>query len=171
MFSRKHLFLQRLTLTICVLVLTLDSTPGQVLKGKGLSAADAVLSIRAKESSVKSGAAMWVDVTVENKSDHILLVYRALTAADDDQGGWVYDADIHDEKGGRPQPTKFKGERGGIGSGGYIHLQPGKTMTDRINICKLYDISRPGKYSIQVYRYGMGDTMLLSNTINMTVSP
>lgn len=44
-------------------------------------------------------------------------------------------------------------------------------MTDRINICKLYDISRPGKYSIQVYRYGMGDTMLLSNTINMTVSP
>lgn len=47
MFSRKHLFLQRLTLTICVL--TLDSTAGQVLKGKGLSAADAVLSIRAKQ--------------------------------------------------------------------------------------------------------------------------
>ena len=164
----KRLLLLRLISGIFTLFLAISLTPGQVQKAKGLSPADAVLILSAKESSVKSGAAIWVDVTVENKSDHILLVYRALTAADDDQGGWVYDADIHDEKGGRPQPTKFKEERGGIGSGGYIRLQPGKAMTDRINICKLYDVSQRGNYSIQVYR---PDGNLRSSTITVTVTP
>ena len=172
MSSMKCLLLLKLPSAIFTILLTIDPTPGQVQKAKGLSPADAVLILNAKESSVKSGGAIWVDVTVENKSDHVLLVYRELTGVGDDQGGWVYYSDVHDNEGRKPQPTKFLEERGGFGSGGYIHLKPGKTMTDRINICKLLDLSRPGKYSIQVYRRdGMGNTTLRSNTITVTVTP
>lgn len=161
----KCLLLLRLTSAIFTIILAIDPTSGQVLKGNRLSAADAVLSIRAKESSVKSGAAIWVDVTLENKSDQDLLVFRVLTSVDDDQGGWLYNADVQNEKGQKPPRTKFKT---GIGSGASIPLQPGKTITDRINICKLYDVSQPGKYSIQVYR---PDGSLRSNTITVTVTP
>lgn len=164
------LLLRRLTSAVFgILVLTIDPTPGQVQKSKVLTAADALLVISAKESSVKSGAAIWVNIAIENKSDHELFVYSALTGKDDDQGGWVYHADVQDEKGQKPLPTGFE-KRISIGSGGYIHLQPGKTVTDRINICKLYDVIRPGKYSIQVYRTDYRET-LRSNTITVTVTP
>ncbi|HEX8836877.1 MAG TPA: hypothetical protein VF748_08075 [Candidatus Acidoferrum sp.] len=45
-----------------------------------------------------------------------------------------------------------------------------KIMTDGINICKLYDLSRTGKYRIQVYRYAIGNTELLSNNIDVAVT-
>ena len=162
------LLLPRLTSAIFTALLTLYPTPGQVQKATGLSPTDATLNISAKESSVKSGAPIWVDVTLENKSDHVLLVFRVLTGVDDDQGGWVYGVVVKDEKAQNPQATGFKT---GHGSGASIPLQSGKRMTDRINICKLYDLSRPGKYRMQVYRYGMGNAMLLSNTITVTVTP
>ena len=168
----KRLLLVKVTPAIFTILVIIVPTPGQVQKAKGLSTTEAVLTASAKESSVKSGNAIWVDVTVENKSDHDLLVYRELVGAEDDQGGYVYYVDVRDDKGGKPQPTKFLEKKSGIGSGGYIDLKYGKTLTDRVNVCKLFDLSRPGKYSIQIYRKDTTDgTTLTANTITVTVTP
>jgi len=168
----KRLLLVKVTSAIFTILVIIVPTPGQVQKAKGLNSTDAVLTASAKESSVKSGNAIWVDVTLENKSDHELLVFRELLGAEDDQGGYVYYVDVRDDKEGKPQPTKFLEKRAGIGSEVAISLKPGKTMTDRINACKLFDLSRPGKYSIYVFRWSTTDGKTLrSNTITVTVIP
>ena len=171
-FAMKRLLLLKVTSAIFTILVIIAPTPGQVQKAKGLSTTDAVLTASAKESSVKSGNAIWVDVTVENRSDHELLVGRERVGPEGDQGGHIYYVDVRDDKGGKPQPTKFLEKKSYLGSGALIYLKPGKTMTDRINVCKLFDLSRPGKYNIRVYRKDTGDmTPLTANIVTVTVTP
>lgn len=129
------------------------------------------LTIETKKSTVKAGSAVWVEVKMENKSDHDLSVYRAISG-DLDQCGWVYRVHIRDTKGVEPSQTKFAQSVGVGGSGGYIPLRPEKTITDRCNVAKLYDLSRPGKYTIQVERLDeQSKAFVESNTITVTVTP
>ena len=51
-------------------------------------------------------------------------------------------------------------------SGGGFPLEPGETMKDELVISDLYNMSRPGKYSVQVSCRGAK-----SNTITVTVVP
>lgn len=129
------------------------------------------LTISGAKSSVKAGSAVWVRAILENKSDHDLSVYKAISD-DMDQGGWVYQVDIRDGKGEEPRQTEFARSVGAGGSGGYIPLPPGKALTDRVNVSKLYDLSRPGRYTIQFQRVDMeSKTFVTSNKITVTVVP
>ncbi len=129
------------------------------------------LTIGAKEAAVKAGLPIWVDVMMENKTDHDLRVYRALSG-DMDQGGWVYVVDVRDDKGAAPPRTQYARSIGAGGSGGYLPLDPGKTLTDRVSVSKLYDLSRPGKYAIQFRRVDEeSKTFVKSNKITVTVAP
>ena len=61
------------------------------------------VTISPEKPTVKVGSPVWVVATVENKSDHDLPVYRAISS-DMDQGGWVYTVDVRDDKGvARPE--------------------------------------------------------------------
>lgn len=129
------------------------------------------LTIATKESTVRAGSPVLVEVKMENKSDHDLAVYRAVSG-DLDQGGWVYKVSVRDTKGVEPPQTKFAQSVGVAGSGGYVSLRPEKTLTDRCNVAKLYDLSRPGNYTIQVERLDeQSKAFVKSNTITVTVTP
>ena len=142
------------------------------------------LTIRAEQPTVKAGSPVWVHATMENKSDADLSVFRANA---EDQGGWVYDVNARDEKGGKPPETHFYRRRQGHltpeevdrepinifpGGGPTYPLKPGKTIEDRVNVSKLYDLSHPAKYTIQFRRLDPGSkSFVKSNEITVTVTP
>jgi hypothetical protein len=82
--------------------------------------------------------------------------------------------DVHDENGNKPTPTERANAiaRRKEGEGGYVPLKPGETLMHKVNVSKLYDLSRPGKYRI---RFRWQDIELkmhvTSNPITVTVTP
>ena len=127
---------------------------------------------------MEAGSPVWVLVKIENNSDSDLRVYRAISS-DMDQGGWVYGVDVFDDKGNPGHETKFyrvaQGRDPDISvrtSGGAIKLKPGKFITDRVNVSKLYDLNEQGKYTIQIQRFDSeSKTFLKSNEITVTITP
>lgn len=143
------------------------------------------LTIRAKDSEVKSGLPILVDATVENKSDHAISIYKALSGGMD-QGGWVYKVDVLDETSTRaPETTFYRRLEGHVrpeeftkepyvttASGVVSSLEPGKAITDRVNVSTLYNLNRPGKYTIQFRDLDAeSKAFILSNKITVTVTP
>jgi hypothetical protein len=142
------------------------------------------LSIAAEEPTVKAGSPLFLEVTMENKSDRNISMYRAISG-DLDQGGWVYKVMVQDEKGARAPKTKFGRHVQGpetaeesaepasvVASGGYVPLTPHKTMRDRLNVTKLFDLSRPGKYTIEIQELDEASkTFVKSNKITVIVTP
>ena len=141
------------------------------------------LAISAVNSRVKMGAPIWLDVTMENTSDHEISVYRENT---DDQGGFVYKADVRDQTGATAPETKFGRRIQGhdtpeerahepyvmLTSGGESKLGAGKKIVERINLTNLYALNRPGKYTIQLQRMDMeNQNTVLSNKITIAVTP
>jgi len=140
------------------------------------------LTIGAVNSKVSAGSQIWILVALENISGHEISVYREYTP---DQGGFVYTADVRDEKATAVPETKFNRRLQShdtpeefarepyvvLGSGGEQGLGPGMRMTDRIDVSRLYDLSRPGTYTIQVQRLDLGSkTFVRSNKISVTVT-
>ena len=160
---------------LLLLVIAIAGMPER-LSGQGQSEtrsekAPFSLAISARTSSLKTGSAIWVDALLEDRSDHRILIYKAISE-DMDQGGWVYQIVVHDEQGGTPQKTKYAlGIGAGGGDGGYVPLYPGEKLTHSVNISKLYHLSRPGKYRIQFRRYDEETkTYVISNAAMVTVN-
>jgi hypothetical protein len=141
------------------------------------------ITVTAVDSTVKSGSPVWVTVRMENYSNRGLPVYRENAA---DQGGFVYKADIRTQTGTLAPETKFgrriqdhdtAEERARepyvtVTSGGEQNLGPGKSIIDRMNISKLYDLTRPGKYTLELQRFDTeSKTFVRSNKITVTVIP
>jgi hypothetical protein len=129
------------------------------------------LTLAARTSSVKAGSPVWVDAHLLNVSDHRISLYKALSE-DMDQGGWVYQVDVRDDKGSTPPKTKFANTVGASADGGYVPLDAGKDVTQSVNVSKLYDLSKPGKYSIQFRRFEEETrTFIVSNAVKVLVVP
>ena len=135
------------------------------------------LTIQAKDYTVKTGLPVWVDVTEKNNSDQILPFGRERPFTMD-QGGESFGVDVWNDNGVRPAETDFYRKKLGhltpeekaqapltIINGSFILLKPGEVRTDRIDVGRLFDLTRPGKYTIQV-RFP-----IQSNTITVTVVP
>jgi hypothetical protein len=144
------------------------SVPAQDAKQSQSAKSAFSLTIAAEEPTVKAGTPVWVEVTLENKSDHDISIWRANVGPSDDQGGWVLHADVKNERAEVPPPTKFEDNIAG-GSGGYRHLGPHQTITDRINLTKLYQLDRPGKYTIQIWELD-NETMTIVRSNKITVA-
>ncbi len=143
------------------------------------------LTVSSEASTVKTGEPVWVVVVLGNQSDHEIPVYKAWSD-DADQGGWVYKVEVQDDKGTTVPETTFYRHRQGhltaeedakggvmvMRSGSLIFLKPGKTITDKVNVSKLSDLSRPGKYRIQFQRFDPeSKTFVKSNAIAVAVVP
>jgi hypothetical protein len=142
------------------------------------------LAITAVEPQVKAGAEVLIDVSMENKSDQPIMVYRENVV---DQGGWIYKATASDETGAKAPETKFAKRLRAPETpeevaeartsamprdGGYVPLSSGQAIKDRINVNKLRDLSHPGKYKIQVEEYdNETERYVKSNIITVTVTP
>jgi hypothetical protein len=143
------------------------------------------LTISAEKSIVEAGTDVSLFVVKKNTSERTISIYRAVSP-DSDQGGWVYKVTVRTEDGAQVPETRFgkavqpPETHGGsassstsamVGSGGYIPLAPGQTVTDHINVSKLYELSRAGRYTLQVKEFDPGSgTFVESNLVTVTVS-
>jgi len=137
---------------------------------------DVSLTIRALDRTVKAGSPVWVDVTEKNNSDKILSLGRG-KPLNMDQGREAFIVDVWNEKGMRPDETTLYRKKLGhltpeeraeaqvpVGGGQARFVKPGETTTDRIDVGRLYDLSRPSTYTIQVR------LPIESNKITVTVT-
>ena len=136
------------------------------------------LEISMPNDVVQVGSVTTVNVVLTNTSNHEIATFRLL--------GWGrgYEVDVRNTQGKRPRDArevlaeKNKGAKGPIrtmirgGSVRTVRLQPGQSMRDEINLTQMYDLSEPGKYTIQVQRTDdESKTVAKSNTIIVTVTP
>jgi asparagine N-glycosylation enzyme membrane subunit Stt3 len=137
------------------------------------------LTIQAVSRTVKAGSPVWVDVTETNKSDGIQVFFRHIPM---DQGGNTYITDVWDSKGTRCAEStfyrKFQGhltpeerrevmtvDKIPMSDGPVLLVKPGDTVKYQMDVGRLYDLSHPGTYTIQVQQPAQ------SNKITVTVTP
>jgi len=140
------------------------------------------LTIKTEHSSVKIGDPIPIEVTLTNKSDHDLNLVREIYGHD-------LLVNVRDADGKVPADTKYGYLWNGhvanpdvnlvspqdLRVGGYpVTVQTGETIPwVPINVAKLYQMSEPGKYRIQVQKKDPADPQLnvKSNVITVTVNP
>jgi hypothetical protein len=133
------------------------------------------IDLVAEQDSVKTGSPAWVKVTLTNKSDHDIIVFRTIQN---------YQVDVRDETGTLTADTKLGRSRNGhvdssdlspqelTGSGACLTIKAGQSLKDKIDVSTLYDLSKPGKYAICVVRFDEeSGTDVKSKTITVTVMP
>jgi peptidyl-Lys metalloendopeptidase len=155
--------------------------------GKAQAAAQAApplapftLSIASVSGSIKSGDQVKINATVRNTSS------KDVQLLTDTRGTEViYRVDVKDEGAKAPPDGKLKRDLKGLEDPAYLTpdtpthfgvyvltLKPGESITDPIIISKLYDMTRPGKYSIQVERRDENSYIFVkSNVITVTIAP
>jgi hypothetical protein len=113
-------------------------------------------------------------ITMKNISDHDITMSKWVGNS---QAELNYEIIVRGNNGEMPIETRYKNviKEGGIGGSRKIFpLKPGEEITETSNINKLYDLSRPGEYTIQVEKElpaSEGKGMAQSNTITITVTP
>ena len=132
------------------------------------------LTLQAPKRPLKSGRPLILFVIVANSSDHHIHVPIS-------QGTYgvekIYHLHVLDERGlpppraPLPKPKGFKGVIVIMGSEHGTGLEPGKSLTDELNISHVYDLGRPGRYKVWIAeRFGLGpNDFVRSNTVTVTV--
>ena len=135
--------------------------------------------------SVSRGTQVALKVITENTSDHAITLWA--DTADNRQGNSTYQISIHAADGSVPDDTPIGHQqkaRTGVPRGaGYsmtsaatkgqrFALKPGESWTDTVMLNELYDLNKPGQYTIQVRRFDPATgTMAASNDITLTIAP
>jgi hypothetical protein len=164
--------LGRLAVLALLVVATVARCPAQGPNGKQ----PFTLAIRVDQLTFKIGSQIRLRITLTNTSGQDLPIGRAKGDAQAEEVG--YRIEVLDEEGKNAPETKFqrviKGEEDGIfvSSPIAITIQSGKTYEDAMMVNKFYDLSQPGKYTIQVQRRDpQSGILVMSNTITVTVTP
>jgi hypothetical protein len=136
------------------------------------------LSISGAQDVVQAGSAVTVKVALTNTSDHKIGV-----VADSDGRGpidcRIEIRDTQDKMVRDAKPHVWKDKNGrtikriyvGASSAMSVGLQPGQTLSDEFPVNKRFDLTEPGKYSVQASRYDSETkTWVKSNTITVTVT-
>jgi len=130
------------------------------------------LTISAEEPVVKAGSDLYIKVQMANTSKHDI----DCTVADNGMLGMdvKYHYDVRDSSGNPVAENKMNHPELAPGHFRLCTLKPGENATSGGNlITKLYNLSRPGKYLIQVSRAvsrNPKDGLVKSNTITVTVT-
>jgi hypothetical protein len=174
----EHFIRAKLAVALIVAV-TVGFPAGASSQQKTTSASDFSMTIQTVSRTIKAGAPVWVDVTESNNSDKIQLFPRPNAT---DRGGNVFITDVWDSKSLRCAEStfyrKFQGHLTpeemheemtstdlGMYGGNVPLVKPGGAVEYQMDIGRLYDLSKPGTYTIQVQR------PVQSNKITVTVTP
>lgn len=142
----------------------------------GITSPSFSMSASAEDARPKVGSPVWVDVTIENITDHVISIFISLPPES------RYEVDVRDQNMARPGRTRLGKKLSGeptdgptelyISSGAYDKLPAGKTIAERLDIAKLYDMKRPGKYTIKLTRFDdQTKAAVTSNSVIVTVVP
>jgi len=139
------------------------------------------LAISSMQDVIKAHAQVTVETVLTNISDHEISTFQGSGSA---QG---YDVVVRDAQGKPPRSAsdylaeQAKKDRDAgrpfraiirQGSAHTVQLKPGQNLKDRIEISAFYDLSQPGKYTIQVSRKDPeSKTDVNSNMITVTLTP
>jgi hypothetical protein len=137
------------------------------------------ITISSPKDSVPHGGEVTVKITLTNISDHEINLERAPR---EDQGQSHHAVIIRDDHGDlvpQKKPVrvgKDEAEReiNALPHGSQIlfTLKPGESLKDGIVLDGMYDLSQPGKHTIQIERYDyVTKAVVKSNTITFTLTP
>jgi hypothetical protein len=137
----------------------LDPSPQAIPQGVSLA-------ISGPRHVVKAGSQVWLKVSLSNHSPGNM-------GAPGDDSDFCYTIDVYDEKGIAAPKTEFGRQckqdmltiKVTSDTGPIFVVRPGGTWTGKVEVTKLVNMRRPGKYAIQMH-YGK----LLSNRIAVTVT-
>jgi hypothetical protein len=132
------------------------------------------VTIGTAQEAVKPGSTVMVQILYKNTSDHAITLPRSPSP---EQGEFLNVIEMRDQMNKRAAETdygKCLRESGGEGDMTVVvfTLQPGETLKDGVLLNKMYDLSRPGKYTIQVLKTDPDNrTTAKSNKLTITVKP
>ena len=158
------------------------TVPRSQTTGSSNSQVPLSIALTALQQRILAGAPVKLQVVTTNTSTQPLDFWVEYTS---DLGGWVYRVSVVDGSGNVPASTmrgrtfEYNDKKSPnvgpgtflLGNGGFTELQPGKTTVDVIDVGRLYDLSQPGTYTIQVRRFGEGSGWVTSNAVTVTVVP
>ena len=126
------------------------------------------IAITAENSTVVAGAEVSIKVSLTNTSDHDVregVMYGRGNIAS------IYRFEVRDEHGEMvPKRTYPHPELGYPGSVGFSTISPKQTITENQEVSALYDMRKPGKYTIQVWKRNP-EYDIKSNVVTVTVTP
>jgi hypothetical protein len=141
------------------------------------------ITLSSPHDTWKVGSAVTVKIALTNTSDQAVLIRKSFAQ---DAGEVFMDVEVKDDQGNQPPRTKYY--RRLRQEGGYdsemspdeeflvsrsvkkIFLKPGETIEVGIVVNRLFDLDRPGKYSVRVQQRGEGaKSAVASNTITVIV--
>jgi hypothetical protein len=156
-------------------LLTMQSSPQSHVDHHAISVA-----ISAASDVVKLGSELRINVVVTNIASSKRILRRSSGKA---EGEFINTVFVRDDHGNIQTKTKYhhvlKGENTGNGPQDVIRrsmisvpVEPGESVAEQIIVNKLYDLSKPGKYTIQVEHEDPDTkTNVKSNTIIVTITP
>lgn len=134
------------------------------------------ITINTATDNLRVGADLRVEITLTNTSASQIHIAKT-NGADDAE--IHYTVDVRDDQGNlAPYTTYSRNLKAGtkvlVWSDLTYTLEPGGTLKDTALVTKLYDLTRPGKYSIQVSREipkNLGGGLAKSNVVSVTIAP
>jgi hypothetical protein len=138
------------------------------------------IAIKAAQETVKSGSEARVGITLTNISKRQISIFKVNGNGQAELAG--FDVDVRNTDGNTPPETKYhkkiktgedaQGETSQVVvSGGYISLNSGESVKDEIVVTRLFDLSSPGSYKVQVEKMDeQSKVVVKSNVITVTVT-
>jgi hypothetical protein len=130
------------------------------------------ITISAADSAPAAKSAVKVTITVKNVTRRRIVVDKLLGG---ETGEFLHEFDVRNARGEPAAETEYyRGFKEGGPDGIYEimghPLEPGESLVDNVTLSKLYDLSLPGRYTIQARRRDSeSKTYVKSNTITLTV--
>lgn len=135
------------------------------------------LSLEGPHEPLKSGAELRLHVTVKNTSDRTIGFVRSPGPVPEE--AFRYEIEVRDATGRSAPPSTYlrelKNKTTIISGSNLAHwLKAGESFVDEVDITKLYDLTKPGKYTVAVARdippnQNLGQGKVKSNPIIVTV--
>lgn len=132
------------------------------------------IAIRPLEDAVKAGSPVLLEVTITNNTKERRLVETRIPT-------WLMDVDVRDSQGNQPLTQRGQVVFGHgpdrineipVGGGPLWAVDPGKPVViNSLPVPNLFDMSKPGTYTIQVQRPDGQGGAVKSNVVKVTIVP
>lgn len=140
------------------------------------------ITIGTPHNVFKSGSEITLQIILTNNSDDDIPIGLAVDRTSPVVAGHLLEVNVHDEKGNFAPETKYRRALRGeglpsdlpvtSGVGGYLSPRKSSGNAIKILVDKFYDLSKPGKYKIEVqWTDPTSKVTVKSNTISVTVTP
>jgi len=134
------------------------------------SSAPFSLTIAAVQTEVRAGSEVRLDLTITNNSNRMVMIALTTPMCD-------YEVEVRDSAGNLAPDTELKSKSDcahrATGRAILCHLRPHSSQKDTVPVTWFSDMSKPGKYTVQVTWKApqeFGSVAIKSNIVTITVT-